>query len=94
VRVKLQAALLPILPVIVLPVLVLWRSHLWFGFSVSICALGSAVSSALLNVHSRSPGKRSDFRLRNRGRPGQGFIELLAIGGWLLVCTVMVWIRY
>jgi ABC-2 type transport system permease protein len=93
-RVKLQAALLPLLPVIVLPVLVLWRSHLWFGFSVSICALGSAVSCALVNVHSGSPGKRSDFRQRNKGRPGQGFIELLVIGGWLLVCTVMAWIRY
>jgi ABC-2 type transport system permease protein len=93
-RVKLQAALLPLLPVIVLPLLVLWRSHLWFGFSVSICALGSAVSCALVNVHSGSPGKRSDFRQRNKGRPGQGFIELLVIGGWLLVCTVMAWIRY
>jgi ABC-2 type transport system permease protein len=91
-RVKLQAALLPILPVIWLPVLVLWRSHLWFGFSVSLCALGSAVSCALLNVHSGSPGKRSDFRLRNKGNAGQGFIELLLAGGWMLVCTAMVWL--
>lgn len=92
VRVKLQAALLPILPVILLPVLVLWPAHLWFGFSVSLCALGSAVSCALLNVHSGSPGKRRDFRMRNKGNPGRGFIELLVIGGWLLVCTVMVWL--
>jgi ABC-2 type transport system permease protein len=90
-RVKLQAALLPLLPVILLPVLVLCRSHLWFGFSVSICALGSAVGCALLNVHSPLPGKRRDFRMRNKGNPGRGFIELLIIGGWLLVCTVMVW---
>jgi len=90
-RVKLQAALLPLLPVILVPVLVLWRSHLWFGLSVSICALGSAVSCALLNVHSPLPGKRRDFRVRNKGNPGRGFIELLIIGGWLLVCTVMVW---
>jgi ABC-2 type transport system permease protein len=93
-RVKLQAALLPLLPMIVLPVLVLGRSHLWFGFSVSMCALGSAISCALLNVHSRSPGKRNDFRIRHKGNPGQGFIELLVIGGWLVVCTVMVWIRH
>jgi ABC-2 type transport system permease protein len=90
-RVKLQAALLPILPVILLPVLALSRSHLWFGFSVSVCSLGSAVSCALLNVHSPFPGKRSDFRQRHKGNPGRGFIELLVIGGWLLVCTVMVW---
>ena len=91
-RVKLQAALLPILPVILLPVLVLWPSHLWFGFAVSLCALGSAVSCALLNVHSGSPGKRSDFRLRNKGNVGRGFIELLLAAGWMLVCTAMVWL--
>jgi ABC-2 type transport system permease protein len=91
-RAKLQAALLPILPVILLPVLVLWRSHLWFGFSVSLCALGSAVSCALLNVRSGSPGKRSDFRIRHKGNAGRGFIELLVIGVWLLVCAVMVWL--
>jgi len=90
-RVKLQAALLPIVPLILLPLLVLWRSHLWFGLSVSVCSLGSAVSCALLNVHSPFPGKRSDFRMRHKGNPGRGFIELLVIGGWLLVCTVMVW---
>ena len=90
-RVKLQAALLPILPVILLPVLVLWRSHLWLGFSVSVCSLGSAVSCGLLNVHSPFPGKRSDFRQRHKGDPGRAFIELLVIGGWLLACAVMVW---
>jgi ABC-2 type transport system permease protein len=92
VRVKLAAALLPILPLVLLPVLALWPAHLWFGFSVSVCALGSAVSCAVLNVRDRPPGKRRDFRARNKGSPGRAFLELVAISAWLVVCTLMVWL--
>lgn len=90
VRVKLEAALLPTLPLILLPLLVLWRTHFWFGFSVAICALGSAVSCALLNVRDRPPARRSDFRIRNKGSFGRGIVELAVMGGWILVCTLMV----
>jgi ABC-2 type transport system permease protein len=92
VRVKLEAALLPILPLILLPVIVLWRSHGWFGFSVAICSLGSALTCALLNVSRYSPSKRRDFRMRNKGNPGRGIAELLVIAGWAAICTFMVWI--
>jgi ABC-2 type transport system permease protein len=92
VRVKLEAALLPILPLVLLPVLALWRAHLWFGFSASLCAFGSAVSCAVLNVRDRAPGKRRDFRTRNKGSPGRAFVELFAIGGWVVVCALMVWL--
>jgi len=90
VRVKLEAALLPTLPLILLPVLVLWRTHFWFGLSVAICALGSAASCALLNVRDRPPARRSDFRIRNKGNVGRGLVELAVMGGWILVCTLMV----
>jgi ABC-2 type transport system permease protein len=92
VRVKLEAALLPILPLILLPVIALWRSHAWFGFSLTICSLGSALTCALLNVSGYSPSKRRDFRMRNKGSPGRGIAELLVVSGWGAICTFMVWI--
>lgn len=92
VRVKLEAALLPILPLILLPVTVLWRSHAWFGFSVAICSLGSALTCALLNVSRYSPSKRRDFRMRSKGSPGRGIAELLVVAGWAAICAFMVWI--
>jgi ABC-2 type transport system permease protein len=92
VRVKLEAALLPILPLILLPMIVLWRSHAWFGFSLAICSLGSALTCALLNVSGYSPSKRRDFRMRNKGSPGRGIAELLVVSGWGAICTFMVWI--
>ena len=92
VRVKLEAALLPILPLVLLPLLVLWRSHGWFGFSVALCASGAAVSCAALNVRDRTPGRRRDFRTRYKGRPGRGFVELAVVGVWAGVCALMVWL--
>jgi ABC-2 type transport system permease protein len=91
-RVKLEAALLPILPLILLPVIVLWRSHAWFGFSIAVCSLGSALTCALLSVSRYSPSKRRDFRMRNKGSPGRGIAELLVVSGWAAICTIMVWI--
>jgi ABC-2 type transport system permease protein len=92
VRIKLQAALLPIVPLVLLPLVALWQSHWWFGFSITLCASGSAVSCALLNVRDSPPGKRRDFRARGRASPGRGIIELLAVSGWLGVCALMVWL--
>jgi len=92
VRVKLAAALLPILPLVLLPVVALSPAHLWFGFSISVCASGAAVSCAVLNVRDRPPGKRRDFRTRNKGSPGRAFLELVAVSGWIVVCTLMVWL--
>ncbi len=91
--IKLQAALLPVLPIVVLPVLVLWRSHGWLGFSIATCSLGSAVSCAALHVRDRPTGKRRDFRRRGKGHMGQGFIELAVLIGWAGVCALMVAFR-
>ena len=85
-------ALLPILPLVLLPLLFLWRSHAWFGFSVTVCAAGAAVSSAALNVRERTPGRRRDFRTRYKGRPGRGFIELAVVAAWTGICALMVWL--
>ena len=92
VRIKLEAALLPVVPMVLLPLMVLWRSHLWFGFSIAVCASGAAVSCALLNVRDSPPGRRRDFRARGKGNPGRGIVELAAIVGWLGICALMVWL--
>jgi ABC-2 type transport system permease protein len=91
-RIKLEAAVLPILPLILLPLLFLWRSHLWFGFSLALCAFGSALSCALLNVRDRTPGRRLDFRARNKNNIGRGLVELIVIGAWIGACVLMVWL--
>jgi ABC-2 type transport system permease protein len=90
VRVKLEAALLPILPLVLLPLVTLWRSHGWFGLSVTVCSAGAAVSSAALNVRERTPGRRRDFRTRYKGRPGRGFVELAIVAAWTGICALMV----
>jgi ABC-2 type transport system permease protein len=92
VRVKLEAALLPILPLVLIPPLALWPSHWWLGVSIAVCASGSALSCALLNVRDQTPGKRRDFRARQKGNPGRGFVELAAIGAWVGICALMVWL--
>lgn len=92
VRAKLEAAVLPLVPLVLLPLVALWRSHLWFGVSIAICGLGSAVSCALLHVSNRTPGRRRDFRARGKNNVGRGFVELLLIALWAGACSLMVWL--
>ena len=92
VRAKLAAALLPIVPLALLPLLLLASSHIWFGFSVSLCAIGSALSCALLNIYDRAPAQRREFRQRLRGNAARSFLELGTIVAWLGVCALMVWL--
>jgi ABC-2 type transport system permease protein len=91
VRAKIEAALLPLAPLWLLPLLALWHTHLWFAVSLAVCAFGCSVSTALLQVH-RPPGKRDSFKLRARGAPGKGFIEMGVILSWILVCALVTWI--
>jgi ABC-2 type transport system permease protein len=92
VRYKLQAALWPILPIALAPLPFLWGSHAWLGFCIAISALGAAVSCAVLNVRARAPGRRRDFRSRNKGNLGRGFIELAILFVWTGVCALMVFL--
>jgi ABC-2 type transport system permease protein len=91
VRAKIEAALLPLAPLWLLPLLALGRTHLWFAVSLAFCAFGCSVSSALLQVH-RPPGKRDSFKTRARGAPGKGFIEMGVILSWILICFLVTWI--
>jgi ABC-2 type transport system permease protein len=91
VRAKIEAALLPLAPLWLLPLLVLSRTHLWFAVSLALCAFGCSLSTALLQVH-RPPGKRDSFKSRARGAPGKGFIEMGVILSWILICFLVTWI--
>lgn len=90
-RVKLQAALWPILPFAVLPAIALSASHPWFGICLSVCAAGAALSCALLNVGDQPTAKRQDFRTRHRGKLLRGLTETVIVIGWSLLCWALVW---
>jgi ABC-2 type transport system permease protein len=92
VRVKLQAALWPILPLAVLPAIALSASHPWFGICVSVCAAGSALCCALLNVADQPTAKRQDFRTRHRGKLLRSLTEMAIVIGWALLCWALVWL--
>jgi ABC-2 type transport system permease protein len=91
VRAKIEAALLPLVPLWLVPLLVLGRTHLWFSASLSLCAFGCSLSTALLQVY-RPPAKRDSFKMRGRSAPGKGFIEMAVILAWMLICALMTWI--
>ena len=91
VRTKIEAALVPLAPLWLAPLLVLGRSHLWFAVSLTLCAFGCSVSTALLQVY-RPPAKRDAFKTRGRGAPGKGFLEMAVILSWILFCALLTWI--
>ena len=96
VRTKIEAALLPLIPLWLAPLLVLGRAQLWFAVSLALCAFGCSVSTALLQVY-RPPARRDSFRTRARGAPGKGFLEMGVILCWIVVCGVLtgigIWMR-
>jgi ABC-2 type transport system permease protein len=48
VRAKVEAALLPVTPLLLIPVIALWRTHLAFSLWLAVCAAGAGISCALL----------------------------------------------
>ena len=91
VRAKIEAALLPLVPLWLLPLLALGRTHSWFAVSLALCAFGCSVSTALLQVY-RPPGKRDAFKARGKGAAGRGFLEMGVILAWILACALLTWV--
>ncbi len=91
VRTKIEAALLPLVPLWLVPVLLLGRTHLWFAVSLTLCAFGCSLCTALLQIY-RKPAKRGSFRTRGKSSPGKGFIEMGVILAWIVICAVLTWI--
>ena len=89
-RAKVEAALLPVLPLCVLPLLFLSRTHPWFAFSASLCATAAALSAALINMGNPVAKRRDSFRQRHKGNGGRGFLEVLSMLVWIGVAVGMV----
>ncbi len=91
IRAKTEAALLPLLPFVLLPLLVLWRRYPMFGLLVSLCATGCGISLALLATHNPGAAKRGDFRTRNKESVAKKIVELAAMLIWVLLCALLTW---
>jgi ABC-2 type transport system permease protein len=91
-RYKLQAALLPVLPIILLPLIALGISWPWYGLCVTVCSAGSALTAALLNADDTRVGNRRDFRTRYKGSFGRAMLGLLSILLWYALCALLIWL--
>jgi ABC-2 type transport system permease protein len=92
IRAKLEAILLLLGPLLVLPLLFLWHSHLLYAMTLSLCAAGCAICCILLTARRPASQKRSAFRQRYKGKAGDGIIELLVIAGWTGLCVGVTWL--
>jgi ABC-2 type transport system permease protein len=91
IRAKVEAALLPVLPICLLPLVFLSRAHPWFAFCVSFSSLGAALSAALINMRNPVVRRRDSFKTRFKGNGFSGFLEVVSMFFWLGVCAVMLW---
>jgi ABC-2 type transport system permease protein len=92
VRAKIEAAVLPTLPICAAPFIVLISTRPWFGFCVALCALGASLSGALLNMRNPVARKRDSFRTRHKGSPWRGLLEMLSLAVWIGVCLLLAWL--
>ena len=88
VRAKVEAALLPVAPLLPIPLIALWQTHLAFAISLALCAAGAGISCALLQIRNPVARKRGDFKARHKGRGLSGLIEILVIGLWAGLCAL------
>jgi len=90
-RAKIEAALLPVLPFCALPIFFLWRTSPWFAVSTSFCAIGAALSAALINMGNPVAKRRDSFRQRHKGNGGRGFLEVVSLLLWMGAAMGMTW---
>ncbi len=88
-RAKLEAVMLMVGAALLAPIAVAWRADPWLGLTLALCCTGSAATGALLEVLFPSPGKRSEFNKRAKGRVGVGLTQLVLVCGWALTGLLM-----
>ncbi|MEO8316115.1 MAG: hypothetical protein ABI645_15140 [Pseudomonadota bacterium] len=91
IRAKIEAALLPVLPLCALPLLFLMRTHPWFAFCASFSAAAAALTAALINMGNPVTKRRDSFKQRHRGNAGRGFLELVSLIFWVFFAVGLAW---
>lgn len=88
IRGKIEAALLPVVPVLLLPLFALLGSRPVFAIALTVCSAGAAMSCALLQIRNPVARKRADFKTRHKGKGLNGIIELAVIILWVALCAI------
>jgi ABC-2 type transport system permease protein len=88
-RAKVEATLLTVVPIIVLPLIVLAPSRPVFGLALAACSTGCAFSCALLNSKAPPDRKRSEFNRRHKRNAGHVIAELMVMSAWIGACVVL-----
>jgi ABC-2 type transport system permease protein len=91
IRAKIEAALLLVLPICVLPLPFLLRTHPWFAISTTFCATAAAVCAALINMSNPVAKRRDSFKQRHKGNGGRGFLEVVSLIFWVGAAIGMAW---
>ena len=89
-RAKFEAALLPVLLALLVPVAFASRSDGWLGLTLLVCGTGSALCGALLQLAFPGHGKRSEFNKRGKGRWVVGLLEMAFAAIWASAAALMV----
>jgi ABC-2 type transport system permease protein len=86
IRGKVEAALLPVAPLLILPLVGLLTTRPLFAVSLALCSAGAGISCALLQIRNPVARKRADFKMRHRGKALSGLIEVTVIALWVGLC--------
>jgi ABC-2 type transport system permease protein len=91
-RAKIEAAMLPVLPICLAPLPFLLTTHAWFAVCLAVCAFGSALSAALLNMSNPVAKRRDSFKTRHQGNGLKGLLVLLLVAFWMALCMGLTWL--
>jgi ABC-2 type transport system permease protein len=92
IRAKLEAAMLPALPICLLPLPFLLSTHPWYAVCLTLCATGSALTSAMLNMRNPVARRRDSFKTRHRQGGFHGLLALLLVALWMALCLGLTWL--
>jgi len=92
VRAKIEAAILPTLPICVLPLIFVLRAHPWYAVCLTFCACCASLTHALLNMRNPTAKRRDTFKARYRGNGANALIEFVALFFWMGLCLLLTWL--
>lgn len=92
IRAKIEAALLPVLPICLLPLPFLLSRHPWYAVCLTLCALGASLTSAMLNMRNPVARRRDSFKTRHREGGFHGLLAILLVALWMALCLGLTWL--